>query len=72
MHVVHFYENKSSILNQLLIRIPTVDENIQLKGRKAKVIDVIQIDERQYHVNVLFEKIPKKQPLTRDLGKKKR
>ena len=47
MHVVHFYENKSSILNQLLIRIPTVDENLQLKGRKAKVIDVIQIDERQ-------------------------
>ncbi|MFJ7406224.1 MULTISPECIES: hypothetical protein [unclassified Lysinibacillus] len=72
MHVVHFYENKSSILNQLLIRIPTVDENIQLKGRKAKVIDVIQIDERQYHVIVLFEKIPKKQPLTKDLGKKKR
>ncbi|MFJ7647371.1 hypothetical protein ACIQ1H_07475 [Lysinibacillus sp. NPDC097279] len=72
MHVVHFYENKSSILNQLLIRIPTVDENLQLKGRKAKVIDVIQIDERQYHVFVLFEKIPKKQPLSKDLGKKKR
>jgi len=72
MHVVHFYENKSSILNQLLLSIPTVDENIQLKGRKAKVVEVIQIDERQYHVNVLFEKIQKKQPLTKDLGKKKR
>jgi len=72
MHVVHFYENKTAILNQLLIRIPTVDENIQLKGRKAKVIDIIQLDERHYHINVLFEKIVKKQPLTKDLGKKKR
>lgn len=72
MHVVHFYENKISVLNQLLIRIPTIDENIQIKGRKAKVVDVIQINERQYQVNVLFEKIAKKQPLTKDLGKKKR
>ncbi|WP_339262659.1 hypothetical protein [Lysinibacillus sp. FSL K6-3209] len=72
MHVVHFYENKTSVLNQLLIHIPTVDENIQIKGRKAKVVDVIQMNERQFHVNVLFEKIAKKQPLTKDLGKKKR
>ncbi|AHN21677.1 hypothetical protein FCT18_07295 [Lysinibacillus sphaericus] len=72
MHVVHFYENKISVLNQLLIRIPTIDENIQIKGRKAKVVDVIQMNERQYHVIVLFEKISKKQPLTKDLGKKKR
>lgn len=72
MHVVHFYENKISVLNQLLIRIPTIDENIQIKGRKAKVVDVIQMNERQYHVIVLFEKISKKQLLTKDLGKKKR
>lgn len=72
MNAIHFYENKSYVLNQFLVRIPTVDEIINIKGRKAKVIKVIQIDENKYHVHVMFEKEKKKQPLTKEIGKKRR
>ncbi len=72
MNVVHFYENKTSLLNQLLVRIPAIDDNIHIKGRKAKVVEISQVDDHKYHVNVIFEKIAKKQPLTKDLSKKKR
>lgn len=72
MMVIHFYENRTEILNQFVVRIPDVDEDIRIKGRKAKVTQVTQIDENNYHVRVIYEKITKKQPLTKELGKKKR
>lgn len=71
MFVTHYYENKTSVLSQLLVKLPTIEEDIRIKGRKAKVTEVLQIDVNQYHVKIIFEKIPKKQPLN-DLGKKKR
>ncbi|KOY80578.1 hypothetical protein I6G82_09075 [Lysinibacillus macroides] len=71
MFVTHFYENKTSILSQLLVKLPAVEEDIRIKGRKAKVLEVLQVDNNNFHVKVVFEKIPKKQPL-KDLGKKKR
>ncbi|MGE7090549.1 hypothetical protein ACQKII_03645 [Lysinibacillus sp. NPDC048646] len=72
MNVVHYYENKTDVLNQLLVRIPDIDEQVHIKGRKAKVVEIIKMDDHKYHVHVIFEKITKKQPLTKDLGKKKR
>ncbi|KOS68675.1 preprotein translocase subunit SecA [Lysinibacillus contaminans] len=72
MMVIHIYENRTEVLNQFVVRIPTVDEDIRVKGRKAKVVQVNQIDEKKYHVHVIYEKIVKKQPLTKELGKKKR
>lgn len=72
MMVIHIYENRTEVLNQFVVRIPAVDEDIRIKGRKAKVIHVNQIDEDKYHVHVIYEKIAKKQPLTKELGKKKR
>ena len=72
MMVIHFYENRTEILNQFVVRIPAVDEDIRIKGRKAKVLQVNQIDENKYHVHVIYEKIPKKQPLPKELGKKKK
>ncbi|WP_107949137.1 hypothetical protein [Lysinibacillus parviboronicapiens] len=72
MNVVHYYENKTAVLNQLLVRIPAIDEQIHIKGRKAKVVEIIKMDDHKYRVHVMFEKITKKQPLTKDLGKKKR
>jgi len=48
-----------------------VEEDIRIKGRKAKVLEVLQVDNNNFHVKILFEKIPKKQPL-KELGKKKR
>ncbi|MGE7998518.1 hypothetical protein ACQKOF_07535 [Lysinibacillus sp. NPDC093190] len=71
MFVTHFYENKTSILSQLLVNLPTVEENIKIKGRKAKVVQIVQIDDNNYQVSIIFEKIPKKQPL-KEIGKKKR
>lgn len=71
MFVTHYYENKTSVLSQLLVKLPAIEEDIRIKGRKAKVTEVLQIDDNHYHVNIIFEKIPKKQPL-KDLGKKKR
>ncbi|MGE7916893.1 MULTISPECIES: hypothetical protein [Lysinibacillus] len=71
MFVTHFYENKTSVLSQLLVSLPAVEENIKIKGRKAKVVQVAQIDNNNYHVRIIFEKVPKKVPL-KELGKKKR
>ena len=71
MFVTHFYENKTSVLSQLLVNLPTVEENIKIKGRKAKVVKIVQIDDNNYQVSIIFEKIPKKQPL-KEIGKKKR
>ena len=71
MFVTHFYENKTSVLSQLLVSLPIVEENIKIKGRKAKVVQITQIDDHNYHVSIIFEKIPKKQPL-KEIGKKKR
>lgn len=71
MFVTHYYENKTPVLSQLLVKLPAVEEDIRIKGRKAKVLEVLQVDDNNFHVKILFEKIPKKQPL-KELGKKKR
>ncbi|MFJ7981581.1 hypothetical protein ACIQ1D_14990 [Lysinibacillus xylanilyticus] len=71
MFITHFYENKTSVLSQLLVNLPTVEENIKIKGRKAKVVQIVQIDDNNYQVSIIFEKVPKKQPL-KEIGKKKR
>ncbi|WP_427110206.1 hypothetical protein [Lysinibacillus xylanilyticus] len=71
MFVTHFYENKTSVLSQLVVNLPTVEENIKIKGRKAKVVQIVQIDDNNYQVSIIFEKVPKKQPL-KEIGKKKR
>ncbi|MFJ7973548.1 hypothetical protein [Psychrobacillus sp. NPDC096389] len=73
MFAVHFYENKTKVLNQALRSIPSVGEALKIKGRKGKVIEVLEMDESTYHVFVEFEKIvEKKIANTKDLGKKKR
>ena len=56
MFVTHYYENKTSVLSQLLVKLPTVDEDIRIKGRKAKVLEVLQVDDNNFHVKILFEK----------------
>lgn len=71
MFVTHFYENKTSVLSQLLVKLPAAEEDIRIKGRKAKVVEVLQVADNNFHVKIIFEKIPKKQPV-KELGKKKR
>ena len=72
MFAIHFIEKNTSLLSQCLRRIPEVNENIKIKGRKAKVINVSQIEENKYHVFVDLEKIVKKETILVNDKKKKR
>ncbi|MCM3575755.1 hypothetical protein [Mesobacillus jeotgali] len=71
MFVVHFYDHKNEVLNQLLQRVPEVGENLKLKGRKGKVESVLAVDEKTYHVQVTLE-AKAKPGVTADPGKKKK
>lgn len=71
MFVVHFFENKKLLLIQLLKRVPSVGEDLTIKGRKGKVSSVISIDEKNIHVQ-LFVEIVNKNKLIVDNSKKKK
>ena len=72
MFYIHFLENSTVVLTQLLKSIPSVDENIRIKGRKGKVVNVKQIEKDKFYVYVLFEPVIKNQLLAKDTKKKKR
>ncbi|WP_338452409.1 hypothetical protein R4Z09_11290 [Niallia oryzisoli] len=72
MVAVHFYERRNLVLSQCRQQVPVVDENIKIKGRKAKVLSINEIKENVVHVQVEFEKIVKKQAVVSDKKKKKR
>ncbi|MDR4886205.1 hypothetical protein RGU12_01425 [Fredinandcohnia sp. QZ13] len=70
MYVVHYFENKNLLLTQLVQTVPSVDDAIKIKGKKGKVSKVIDIDERNIHIQVELDRIVKKK--TVDDSKKKR
>lgn len=72
LFAVHYLENNTPVLSQCLERIPEVDEDLKIKGRKGKVVNIVQIEESKYHVHVVLEKINKKQALLKDDKKKRR
>jgi len=72
LFAVHYLENNTPVLSQCLERIPDVDEDLKIKGRKGKVVNVVQIEESKYHVHVVLEKVIKKQDLLQDDKKKRR
>lgn len=72
MFVVHFFENNTVVLTQLLRNIPSVDGNIKIKGRKGKVLSVKKMEKNIVHVYVEFEKIIKNQLPSKDSNKKKK
>ncbi|MCM3712042.1 hypothetical protein [Sporosarcina luteola] len=73
MYAIHFYENKNYVLNQVLRNIPSIDDNVTLKGRKGKVMSVEEIRENVYYVFVEFEiVVDKKKLAAEELAKKKR
>ena len=71
MFAIHFYENNIAVLSQALNRVPEVEENIKIKGRKGKVVEVVQIEDNKYRVNVTLEKINKAPLLIGDKKKKR-
>ncbi|ALC86096.1 MULTISPECIES: hypothetical protein [unclassified Bacillus (in: firmicutes)] len=73
MFAVFFYENNSIVLNQALRNIPSIDEDIRIKGRKGKVTGVQEMEENIIHVQVEFEKVvDKNKNALKDLGKNKK
>ena len=72
MYAIHYFEKNIAVLSQCLRRIPEVEENIKIKGRKGKVVNVSQIETNKYHVHVDLEKIVKKELVLKDDKKKKR
>lgn len=72
MFAVHFYENNIIVLTQALRNIPAVDEDLKIKGRKCKVLDVSYNDNNHVHVQIEFEKIVEKSKAATELGKKKK
>ncbi|MFS0876335.1 hypothetical protein [Solibacillus isronensis] len=72
LFAVHYLENNTPVLSQCLERIPEVDEDLKIKGRQGKVVNVVQIEECKYHVHVVLEKVNKKQALLKDDKKKRR
>ncbi|WP_079508930.1 hypothetical protein [Mesobacillus jeotgali] len=71
MFVVHFFENRTELLNQLRQQVPSVGEDLKIKGRKGKVVRVSAIDEKTYHVELTLESKTKQVPAA-DPGKKKK
>ena len=72
MFVVHFFENKNPLLIQFRKSVPSVGENLTIKGRKGKVSVVNSIDEKNFHVEVIIEKVIKNKPIVDHSKKKKR
>ena len=72
MVVIHFIHNNNVVLTQLLQQVPSVDENIKIKGRKGKVVSVKEIEENKFQVQVTLEEIIKKQLTLLDNKKKRR
>ena len=72
MFAIHYFEKNIAVLSQCSNRIPEVEENIKIKGRKGKVVNVNQIEENKYHVYVELEKIVKREAILKDDKKKKR
>lgn len=73
MVTIQYYENNTLFFSQLVSNIPAIDEDIRIKGKKAKVVRIDQINESLIHIHIIFEKIKKKSSLyAKELNKKRR
>ncbi|NYF24379.1 hypothetical protein [Sporosarcina sp. JAI121] len=73
MYSIHFYEGNTYVLNKASRIIPSVNENVRIKGRNGIVITVQEMGENRYFVFVEFEKIVDKSKMaTIDLKKRKK
>lgn len=73
MFDVYFFENKDLLLSQLRNRVPSIGEDLTIKGRKGKVSSINSITERKIHVQVSIETaIKTKKNIIDDSQKKKK
>lgn len=71
MIVAHFLEGRTVVLSQLRDGLPHVGDQIKVKGRKGKVLNVLQTESNLAHIEVEFEKVVKQSVSTRELKKKR-
>lgn len=71
MFVIHFFENNIKVLTQLLREVPTVEENIKIKGRKGKVSTIKEMGDNHFNVYIIFERIAKPQQKVKENIKRK-
>lgn len=72
MFVVYFFENKNLLLSQLRKNVPSIGENISIKGRKGIVSSVNSIDDKKIHVQIILENVKKNKLFVIDNSKKKK
>ena len=72
MFAVHYFENKNLLLSQLLQRVPSVGEELKIKGRKAKISSVTNVEGIKFHVQVELEKVSKGKTAVIDNSKKRK
>ncbi len=72
MFATHFVENGQILLTQLRKQLPSVHEQINIKGRKGKVIEVQKVDEKNAYVKVLMEQAKPKTTIQVQENQKKR
>jgi hypothetical protein len=57
MYSIHFYEDNTYLLNKASRIMPSVNENVRIKGRNGIVIKVQEMGENKHFVFVEFEKL---------------
>ncbi|MFJ7936573.1 hypothetical protein [Sporosarcina sp. NPDC096371] len=73
MYAIHYYENKTYVLNRACRTVPSINDIVKIKGRTGKVISVLMIRENVYHAFVEFEPVvDKSKTAAKDFGKKKK
>lgn len=72
MFVIHFFENNTKLLTQLLKQVPSMEDHVKIKGRKGNVSSVKEMGENHFNVYIIFEKAPKPQLKAKIDVKKKR
>ncbi|MBS2970110.1 hypothetical protein J9317_15165 [Metabacillus sp. KIGAM252] len=72
MTTVHFFDGKNIVLSQMLKRVPSVGEDLKIKGKLGKVSEVTQTDEKNVRVLVAFQSVSKIKAAADNSKKKKR
>jgi hypothetical protein len=72
MFIVKFFENRNLLLTQLLKVVPTVGEDVTIKGKKGKISSVSNEDESTINVQLFIEKVSKSKLVAVDNSKKKK
>ncbi|HWI48183.1 MAG TPA: hypothetical protein VNU45_08195 [Rummeliibacillus sp.] len=72
MFTVHFLDNKEIVLSQLLKSIPSLNEELKIKGRKGKIVNVVKLDDNKFQIHLIFEKKKKNTFISNEVDKKRK